>query len=167
MNLKQTLNFYLEAHSKHVKTGNASFIGLKMPKMQSKPKKHSKQSLFMESTPKLGLYRWGTVSLSIHKYKYTNTNTQIQMHKYKFTNTHKCGCEKGRSEALEHRKLIKVGLSKMYLRSVQHKLKEVWALKEFLKYWICIMEVFTLSSCITSPLTCGNPNRLLQIICHS
>ena len=67
------------------------------------------------------------------------------MHKYKFTNTHKCGCEKGRSEALEHRKLIKVGLSKMYLRSVQHKLKEVWALKEFLKYWICIMEVFIYS----------------------
>ena len=50
--------------------------------MQSKPKKHSKQSLFMESTPKLGLYRWGTVSLSIHKYKYTNTNAQIQIHKY-------------------------------------------------------------------------------------
>ena len=53
------------------------------------------------------------------------------MHKYKFTNTHKCGCEKGRSEALEHRKLIKVGLSKMYPRSVQYKLKEVWALRVF------------------------------------
>ena len=73
------LNFYYEALSINVKTENASFIGLKMPKMQSKPKKHSKQSLLMESTPKLG---WGTVSLSIHKYKCTNTNIKIQIHKY-------------------------------------------------------------------------------------
>merc|ERR1712018_769235 len=25
--------------------------------------------------------------IKIHKYKYTNTNTQIQIHKYKYTNT--------------------------------------------------------------------------------
>ena len=45
----------------------------------------------------------------IHKYKYTNTNTQIQIHKYKYTNTNTQTQVGGEMERLPVPGLVRLG----------------------------------------------------------